>query len=60
MGHLSTMPYCLTALKSVHIPTQYSKHSYADSKERLVHIFCDALQDTMGAVPYLQVFRADD
>lgn len=45
----------LTELESVCIPRQYSKHSYADSEECLVHVFCDASKDAIGAVAYLQL-----
>lgn len=55
----STWVQSLAELESVRIPRQYSKHSYADSKERLVHIFCDASKDAIGAVAYLQLIGAD-
>lgn len=35
----STWVQSLTELESVHIPRQYSKHSYANSNERLIHIY---------------------
>lgn len=51
----STWVQSLTELESVCIHRQYSKHSYADSEECLVHVFCDALKDAIGAVAYLQL-----
>ncbi|XP_055996295.1 uncharacterized protein LOC130046878 [Ostrea edulis] len=47
----------LTELEQVCIPRQYSDHSYTDSNVRLVHVFCDASKDAIGAVAYLQLFR---
>lgn len=49
----------LTELESVCIPRQYSKHSYSDCEECLVHVFCDASKDAIGAVAYLQLVRAE-
>lgn len=49
------MEYLGAELESVRIPRQYSKHSFAYSKERLEHVFCDASKDAIGAVAYLQL-----
>lgn len=55
----STWVQSLTELESVCIPRQYSKHSYADSGKCLVHVFCDASKDAIGAVAYLQLVGAE-
>ena len=40
----------LVELERVCIRRQYSDHSYTDSSVRLVHVFCDASKDAIGAL----------
>ena len=46
----------LSELERVSIRRPYSELSYMDSEARIVHIFCDASKDAIGAVAYLQLF----
>ena len=53
MGFLGTIP--LRAREGEHT-YPYSELSYTHSEASLVHLFCDASKDAIGAVAYLQLF----